>query len=245
MSYWDELGKKDLVGKLLPLFTQGKLFIDPEDNKIKRPNQVMLINNPWIFIKTAEWTNCALWHQVYFNQLKIIHSACFECFKVVVRPETVKELFAVYDVMQNLDLHSKCGIELRDTIGKLYGAYFYCHGLEKGKQTYRTVKKAMDEKIRPDMDIILKRGCSEFEQLHGDSSKYEQKGYDKEIEELLEANSDIPVLLFTQPEIVKTYIKRMWLAWAWKNNDKTCLEFNDGKAFIAQPVTYHEDVKEN
>ena len=243
MSYWKDLEEQDILGKLAPLFREGRLYIDPEDQKIKKPRQVMLITNPFIFAKPATWMNCALWHQIYFKQLGVIHSACFECFKVVVRPETVKELFQVCDIMQELALPGKCGIEVREYVKHLYGAYFYCKGLEEGREIYSFVKDTMQREIRPDISVILKRGCTEFELLHGDSKKYEQKDYDRKLETWMETHSDIAALDFEQPEYLKIHIKRGWLAWAYKNNDKTCLEFNDGEDFVKQPATYH-DIKD-
>jgi len=243
MSYWKELEKNDLISLLKPLFDNGRLYVDYNDCKIKLRQRVMAPNVPWIFIKPAPWANCDLWHQVYFKQLGTIHSACFECFKVVLRPRTVKELFRLYNVMQDLNLPSKCGVELRDYVGELYGAYFYCQGLEHGKEVFGIVKEALDKNMEPGLPIILKRGCTEFELLHGDSRQYEQKDRDKHVEKMLEENSDIPIIAFEQPEIIKTFIKRMWLAWAYKNNDKTCLEFNDGNDFVEQPVTYHEPIE--
>jgi len=240
MSYWKELEEEDILGKLQGLFAKGRLYIDPEDLKIKKPQQVMLITNPWIFTKQAPWMNCALWHQIYFNELKIIHSKCFECFKVVVRPETVKELFGVLEQMEFMGLPGKCGIEPREYVKHLYGAYFYCRGLDEGKYIYQLVKETMEREIRPDISVILKRGCTEFELMHGDSKKYEQKEYDKKMEALLEEYVDVPIYTFEQPEYLKTHIKKMWLMFAYKNNDKTCLEYNDGEDYIAQPTTYHE-----
>jgi hypothetical protein len=242
MSYWGELEKQDLIGRLKPLFDKGSLFVDPDDGKIKQPLQVMLVNTPWVFVKQAEWANCSVWHRIYFNQFRAIHSGCYSCYKVVVRPQTVKELFELNDVMQRLGLASKSGIEVRDYTKHLYGAYFYCNGLEDGKRIYRIVADVVAKELRPDMDVILKRGCTEFEMLHGDSRKYEQSEEDKQVESLLEANLDIPIATYMQPDFVVSHIKRIWLSWAYKNNDKTCLEFNDGKDFVEQPVTYHEGV---
>jgi len=247
-SMWKEIEKNDLIGKLKPLFMNGRLYVDPEDNKIRRVKQVMHVNNPWIFIQQPDWINCGLWHQIYFDQLKIIHSACFSCFKVVVTPKTVKELFQLYDIMLSLDLPSKCGAELRPYVDRLYGGYFYCKDLDNGRQIYDLVKPIVQREIREDIDIILKRGCTEFEQLHGDSSKYEQTEHDSNLERILDENSDIPIQVMTQPEIVKNHVKRMWLAWAYKNKDWTCLEFNDGEDLDdnkpQKPTTYHEPIKD-
>jgi hypothetical protein len=241
VTYWEDLEKQDLIGKLKPLFNAGHLYIDPENGKIKRPGQVMMITNPWVFTKQADWTNCAVWHQIYFKCLNAIHSGCYRCYKVVVRPQTVRELFDLHEVMQQLGLAGKCGVETREYTKHLYGAYFYCNGLEDGKRIYRIVSDAIAKELRPDMDVILKRGCTEFEMMHGDSSKYEQSEEDRQTERLLEDNMDIPPATFAQPDILKTHIKRSWLAWAYKNNDRTCLEYNDGEDFVAQPTTYHEE----
>ncbi len=240
MSYWKELNERNIIGRLKPLFDAGVLYVDIVDGKIRKRAQVVAYNTPWIFIKQPTWLNCELWSHVYYSQLNAIHSACFNCYKVVVRPTTVKELFEVYEVMQRLDRPSKCGIELRSYVGALYGAYFYCKGLEQGKKIHAFVRDIMTKEVRSDISVILKRGCTEFENAHGDSRNYVQKEEDRAIQDLLDKHSDIPSLVITQPDFLKDYVQSMWLAWAYRNGDKTCLEFNDGADIITQPVTYHE-----
>ena len=237
-SYWEELGKWDLLGRLKPLLEKGAYYYDKDTCKIKK-HEVLGINVPWVFIRRPNWMNCAVWHQVYFQCLNAIHSQCLSCYKIVVTPRTVKELFDLYELMVDLGLDGKCGLDTRTYTRAKYGGYFYTQTLEEGEYLYPYIR----ERISPELPVILKRGCTEFEMLRGDSSKYEQTEDDKKWEQIVEANIDIPDWNGTQPEILVNHIKRLWIAMAYKSDDMTALEFNDGEHLVPQPTTYHEPIE--
>jgi hypothetical protein len=239
-SYWEELTKWDLIDKLQPLFRGGSYYYDKDSCKIKK-HEVLAVNMPWIFARRPEWMNCGLWHQVYFQCLRSVHSQCLNCYKVVVKPQTVKQLFALHELMIDLNLPSKCGIELRDYVKSLYGGYFYCRGPEEGQKRYNGVRGLVSRHVSPEVVVTLKRGCTELEILKGDLSKYELTEDDRKWEEIVSQNVDIPDWNGVQPELIKNHIKRMWIAWAYSKNDQTALEFNDGNDLVTQPVTYHDE----
>lgn len=239
MTYWEELSKWDLIDKLKPLIQKGAYYYDKDTCKIKK-HEVLGVNVPWLFIKRPSWMNCAVWHQVYFQCLRAIHSQCLKCYKVAVTPSTVRQLFDLYDVMLDMNLPSKCGIDLRNYTKARYGAYFYAQSVEEGQEIYQKVRDRLSRRLDlKDMPIILKRGCTEFELYLGDSAKYEQSEDDKEWERIVEANVDIPDWDGEQPQVLKNHIKRLWIAFAYRSNDMTSLEFNDGKDLITPLREYH------
>lgn len=242
MSYWKELGNNDIVGKLEKLLDSGAFYIDKDTLKIKR-HEKMYHNQGWIHVRRAPWMNCTLWHHVYFQTLRAIHSGCFACYKVMARPTTVKDLFIMYEVMKELDLPSKCGIDTREYVRELYGGVWYAQTVEEGQEVYEKVKKAIAKSAAPDIPLLLKRGCTEFEIMFGDSSKFVQKDEDKKWERIVEEVVDVPEWHGTQPDYLKRHIERLWLAWAYRHNDITCREFNDGEDFITPATTYHKPIE--
>jgi len=239
-SLWEDLSKWDLIDRMKPLLQKGAYYYDPESCKIKK-HEVIAVNIPWIFIRRPKWMNCGVWHQVYFQCLKAIHSQCLECYKVVATPRTVRELFDLYELMQQMDFPSKCGVDMRPYTKALYGAYFYTKTLEDGERLYTIVREQISENISPDLPVILKRACTEFEMLRGDSANYEQTEDEKKWEEIVKANVDIPDWDGYQPDIVINHIKRLWIAWAYKSNDMTALEFNDGNDLVVPLRTHHKE----
>ncbi len=201
-------------------------------------------DNPWLGTKelavgAKAMKGCTEYH-LYFSgsmgRLGFIHSYCHDCYKVVAKPKTVKQLFQLHALQQKMGLPAKCGIEIRPFVPRLYGGYFYNRSLEAGKECLKKVKKAVRTEIDPSMQVLLKRGCTEFEMRFGDSDKWkiepEQIKFEKEFLEVY--RPDMPEEM-ELPLYVQSHIKTRWLHWAAQNNDMTYKEFTDGVSLIGEP----------
>jgi len=215
-------------------------FIDGKDGKIKPiPPESMDINSPWNHTHQDPDRACRLYH-LMFDCMEFIPSKCLKCWKVVARPRTVKELIAVTEVQVELGKYGKAGIEERPYVHGLYGAYWYCNSKEEGMERHREVREAISREVSPDVPVILKRYCTEFEIKLGPSSGYNPpmlaKYWEKRFEELVEfPGKEIP-----QPQYLKDHVMLNWLRFAYVNGDSTALEFNEGQHFVSTPVTYHD-----
>jgi hypothetical protein len=200
-----------------------------------------------------------MWHRIMFDVVnetlpadkKFIPSQCQDCWKVVVRPQTLKQLFALLDLQIRLGRHSKCGIEDRKSVRGHYGGYFYNRGVEAGLECYTAVRDAMredpilcdllketDENGVPKL-VLLKRGCTEFEYLLGRSDRWQITEEQMELENML---NDVFVRQLSseiQPWFVVNHVHRKWIEFAWDRNDPTVLEFTGGKLLYPPYVTYH------
>ncbi len=149
------------------------------------------------------------------------------------------------DYQQRVNLPAKCGVETRQFVPRLYGGYFYNRSLEMGKDCYELVKEAIHKLISPDIEIILKRGCTEFEMKHGASDKWtelpEQKDIETKFNEIFVSDLATPKIM---PDYVTANVQRKWLHFAAnaKPPDLTYKKFTDGKPLIQECnyVTYHE-----
>lgn len=143
---------------------------------------------PWIYVRSTREKKCQLWHSIVFEAYKLFPIGCLNCWKVVVRPRNVEELFNLLDYEQrDYDDQCKCGIELRPFVHANYGGYFYNDSLEEGINCYHKVKQDVKDKVsvgklyNPDgsttdaPSVTLKRACTEFELKYGDSMKWEEK----------------------------------------------------------------------
>lgn len=260
MNPYDHYKSYDIVTLLKPLLDSGNFHLRPEDGKLK-PTQIAISKDtPWIHVKHTAGFNCGLWHQITFNTVvmslppeqRFVPRHCQSCWKVVVKPYTLQQLFNLLEMQRELDRPSKCGIETRDSVFGLYGGYFYNKSFQAGMDCYNLVKAAMlkNEFLAPLLDevdgygrttrIILKRGCTEYEHLLGDSSQWKVTPEQEFIEDLIDNYFVDENLSLTQPDHVVWSIKRRWIEWAYKNGDLTYLRYTGGKPIYPPYVTYHQ-----
>jgi hypothetical protein len=166
------LGKEGIT----PGHKYGKIWFDTT----QRPG------GPWIYIKYMD-KNCIFLRTFLYGQIsqklpkkkQFIPSDCMDCFKVVVRPESLDKLLELKDIMEELDFPGKCGIEKRESVDALYGGYFYCNGLDHGIERLAQVRAALKG---TGMDPFLKRGCTEYEADFGPSDTWKMVRGQKAIE---------------------------------------------------------------
>ena len=259
MNPYDHLKAYDVVKMLKPLLDTN-FYLRPEDGKLKARQVGISSETPWIHIRHGVGYDCGLWHQITFNVVvsqlpqdqKFVPRGCHKCWKVVVKPRTLQQLFNLLEVQRILDRPSKCGIEMRPTVGGLYGGYFYNHSVEEGLECYEIVKAQLlnNEHLAPlvsEVDsegrttrIILKRGCTEYEHAIGDSSKWSITEGQDFIEDLIDEYIVNEQLSMQQPEHVVWSIKRRWIEFAFEHGDETYKEYTAGKPIAPDYVVYHQ-----
>jgi len=202
---------------------------------------------PWIYVQPLISARCHLYNRVFFESLSHIHSYCRNCYKVVVRPRTIVELFDLYELQREMGVPCKCGLERRDTVHGLYGGYFYNRGKEEGLERLAQVKEAVARIISPDIPIILKRYCTEYEIGPGSKGPSDampdvtpaEREWELEIESLFPndpgRNSAVPI------DLVNVHVMVHWIHYAYKHGDKTYSTFTDGNPLFPPYVTYSKE----
>ena len=222
----------------------GKCYIMP-DNKIGLPTR-LAYSTPWLHVKPYHdgKNNCSRYQQIYNECFKFIHSNCLNCWKVVLRPRNLVELFEVRRYQKNLRRSSKCGTELRAFVPAKYGAYFYNDSMEEGLDILETVRKDF-----PKCGAILKRGCTEFELAYGPSNKWGQTSRDQKLEEILDATLlDIdwngnPYKKKPLPRYVEENTKRQWVEFAFDRGDSTYKQYTMGHPIVTSVLTYEKELQ--
>lgn len=238
-----ELLEEDMASLLAPLSDQGWKWDAAIERLVIPGNSNFLnFNTPWCHAKGTPHKHCSLDHMVLFNIYGIIPPRCQHCWKVVVAPNTVKQLFDLEQLELRKDVPSKCGIELRDYTPRHYGGYFYNHSLEEGREKYELVREAMDKEIEggKDIDVILKRGCTEFELVKGPSPFWCTTKEEERLIDIIDSYVEMPQGNKPQSELIKQNVRIKWLYWAFANGDKTYKMFNGGQNLYTPPVLYHE-----
>lgn len=241
------LDQIDLISKLKPLLEKQGYILRPEDSKFVPRNVSIAWDSPWVYVQADPIARCDIYHRVFYNVLDHIHSHCRNCYKVVVRPQTLEQLFDLYEVERDMGVPCKCGIELRKTVGAMYGGYFYNRGYKNGLERYKQVRKLVDKNLSSDVPVILKRFCTEFElggeQVSGQGPS-DQIGKvtteEKEMEEYIEAH--FPKVAPNNPQAKHhiAYVMKKWIHHAFEHGDETYKLFTNGEKLNKNVVTYHE-----
>lgn len=196
----------------------------------------------WIHQRMAGDRECTRHSMIYSKLFGFIPQNCHHCFKIVVRPKTLRDLFKVREVQKKLDLPSKCGIEERPHVHALYGAYWYCpvsEGLKGARELYEKVRAEVEAALGPEAPVILKRGCTEMELAHGPSDRWTYTAAHASQELQLDKVYAIRRRENVQPDYLEPRIISRWIEWAYSHGDETYLEFTEGP--LTRPVvTYHD-----
>ena len=119
----------------------------------------------------APTAGCAR-HMAVFDTFGAIPKYCFECYKVLIQPRSVVELFKLLMVYDRLVLPNdntrKCMVETRNYSAGAYKGFVYCRGRAEGDEVLRIVRESTYTDISPDVPVSLKHGCSEYGQVYPD-----------------------------------------------------------------------------
>jgi len=203
----------------------------------------------WIYVNPDPKLKCLI-YQVIVDKFNFIPSPCLGCWKVVVAPRTLHELMELKvfqakfskDYMHK-DRFCKCGIELRDWVPRNYGGYFYTSSKQEGLERYLQVRAGID-KINPEIPVILKRYCTEFEIKLGPSDKYEWENGTDNLERHIFDALDLSGLSDNaiQPDYQIAHNLVEWIKFAWSIGDPTAEAFNDSQPLYTPAVTYHDEL---
>ena len=221
LSFWNAT-EKFVIDKLQPLFAANKFVIEL-DGKVK-PMKKLTLDLPWVFIRGRDFGDCYLYREVFFDVFGIVPAFCqYFCWKTIIKPRTVVELFKLYEVLRRLNYPGKCGIEVRPHVKGSYGGYVYNNGKEEGLSRQPFIRKAVDEDISPDIPIYLKRGCTEFEHAIP-TSKWQVSPDQNAVEQILMAIFQPESVPVYQPQWIVNHVKRSWIYQAWNVGDETFKE---------------------
>ena len=105
-------------------------------------------------------------HFEIFNKFKVIPEYCFGCFKVQIELKSIIDLIKLYFIFDKLNLSKnnsrKCMIELRENATGTYKGLIYCSGIDEANLIYEQLLRILHEKIKREIKVGVKRGCTEF-----------------------------------------------------------------------------------
>lgn len=167
----------------------------------------------------------------------------------MVRPQTLIQLLDLYEFQKEMGVPCKCGTEKRETVYGLYGGYFYTRSKKEGVERYKQVRRLVDECLSPDVSVILKRYCTEFEL--GGQGDVKGQGPSDQTPDATEEELEMEVYIEShfprigsnnsQPRFLIADVIKEWIHFAYQQGDETYKEVTGGKPLFPPYVTYHKE----
>lgn len=245
---YEELSELDIISPIRNLLDREAAKIDYKTGKILI-ERTMGHASPWVFNDVLEHgeRKCFKWIQFYWPFYRILPKECLGCWKVVVQPRNLDELFKIMQLQNELSIPAKCGAEVRSHVRSTgWQAFWYGpfgEGLEGAKKMYKTLAPKIRDILPITTEVILKRGCTEMERGRGPSNLWERTERDKLLQELLDHVLEMDENWYPQPGWIKTDIIARWIERAWISGDSTVWKFAQKDSFPPGPVTYHNQEK--
>ena len=205
-------------------------------------------------VTPRKWKNnkypgiCCRRHRLVFTSFNVIPEYCFNCYKIAIEPRNVIELFKLMMVFEAVNLPNdntrKCTVETRPEISGTYKGLIYFQDLNEATELLPIIKELISENISNDINVSIKRGCSEYPLKYPEYANFENEGnqftYKKKwreyeeyadrnlIQDLVENKRDShnPIVSsgFTSKDISVMY---SWLEYAKTIGDKSYLKITD------------------
>ncbi len=240
----------------------GLVRINPDTGLIDlSPNaQAMGFDGNWLYFgHTTALRDCFTWHTIMFNCFEhFVPEFCkLRCYKVVVKTRNFIDAIRFRNVSLAsphttgglVPIQGKVGKDERDYTDGHFNGFIYCDGLEDARKKYTLIRKLMDEHV-PDgknIQVIIKRACTEMEQKHGQTDgKFWQSMTQEELDfqHLLEDIYEGVKRSSVQPDWLQNKVIADMARWANMVGDKSWMEhFGSEDILTMRAVTYHE-VKE-
>jgi len=248
ITFYKSLTRLDVIEHIHNRLSSEHWFLDVDTGKYRPGFAALDPERNWIYTYSDSEMYCGLYLMIA-DVGKFVPKRCRKCWKVCVAPRTVDELMKLYAIQTEVMVPSKwpckCGIDTREWTPNRYGGFWYCTSKDMGLTRYKRVRKLVSERINPEVPVILKRYCTEYELQFGPTDTYKPPEDCDEVEAAITAVVDFKAGASrtneTQPEHVKRHIMAKWLKRAWSIGDMTCMLYNNNEPFYRPLVTYHHE----
>ena len=231
---------KNVVSKLKKAVNSGDIVISPNDDKFY-VQMTSAVDTPWLHAALAQGRLCPIYQRYYFDIFNIVHPVCMECWKVVAKPTTLRDMVRVYDWQKEKGYPAKSGYDIRPYTNGTYGSYWYTDSIHEGLDRLDEVREAF-----PDIQSFLKRGCTEYEMKKGPSNNWRLSPLEQQTFDILDDILLIDPNYKTdreQTSEIERDIKLRWVEFAYSIGDETYKDFTGGVEIFAPYVKYERPVE--
>lgn len=236
-------GEEEITNTIENLLQGGNMYVRPEDGRIAAKGKEQPLGTPWIHIQHGVGRHCGLWNQIYCQHFNLIPYYCrYHCWKTVIKPRTVEELFNLEGHLHSMNLPAKCGIDVRNYTPWPYAGFIYGDSLEEGRQYCSKIQQVINQFER-DWKVILKRGCTEMELMRPsdqwDPMTEEEKRYEQKLDHIFVKEESYG----KQDDWLKNSIRRRWLRHAMSIGDETWRSMAGHIEGMSPHVVEYQDYK--
>lgn len=131
-----------------------------------------------MFMPRGKSLPCALLNRFLFRYAyaeATVPLGCAACYKVKVVTRSLRQLLAVKELAEALPHPTKSGSEIDNPENPHpYGTYLYLNGIDQAREVHRTLRAQIDgrENLGSHVQMIIKRGCTNYERKCGPSNQY-------------------------------------------------------------------------
>lgn len=207
------------------------------DSRIALPVGPPQVN--WAYVRKTPRLDCQYFIRFLFPHVYVksaVPQGCSACYKVKIAPRTLRELVAAWGIGKKIECTSKWGVDLGNSHSQnIYAGYFFTAGLEGARAIYRVVRETVDAHplLGPNIDMSIKRGCSEYEAALGPSDQYTFAPELTALEAYLRKQFHD-----SKGEGLRPVPMAHWLDVAFRVGDDTYLDFTQGRRLRPKTVTY-------
>lgn len=227
------------VGDNLRRAVEAGDLAETADGRLERAGEPVASFN-WIAVQHGPPMECGFLMHFAFRHAyaeTAVPSGCRACYKVKVMPKTLRQLVAAWDIAKDIPCHSKWGTDLTNPYSQnVYAGYYYVSGLDAARALFETLREAIDghPKLGPDVTMVIKRGCSEYEGKLGPSDRYSFTPEMAELEAYLKTRFRL-----RPPDYQPSLVVAHWIETAYRIGDDTYLDFTGGKRLRERTVAYN------
>ena len=252
MKLYDKLATIDIIiPPIEELLKQGMMVVRKGKIYYTVHSEADFVSQ-WVFSKRCGERDCDRWMKLYFAKYRIVPRGCFNCWKVVVRPRTLKELFEIRKLQVELGFPGKCGVDNRPASKRKgeYAAFWYCPfggGVEGAREHHKVIEREVHKAVGFQTPVILKRACTEMEDAAGETCNWVYPERQHILEDLLDSVFEFTEYPLEQPWFHKVRKMVQWIEKAIEIRDPTVGEFFDLSKLDAfyrrvKTVTYHDEI---
>lgn len=167
--------------------------------------------------------------------------ACRACYKIWIRPDSLRALFALKEVMDATPYTSKIKVEALNPLSpNVYLGLVYGGDLAETRAAYHVLRRAItaDARLGAEVAMEIRRGCQNYELLCGPSDRYTFDPAQEPVEAALLERFVKPGPP-TRPKWQRDAAARLrMIQIAHQLGDESYKDFTGGKALSISPVRY-------
>ncbi len=246
-----EVAGRTIAERIAEAVADGRLIQDPDGryrlNAEGVGADVLSSDTPTLISRGTFAAPCRLLNAILFTivygQAQVPYG-CRACYKIWIRPGSLRALFALKDVLDATPYSSKIKVEALNPLSpNVYLAIVYGGDLAATRAAYHELRTAItaSPRLGAEVPMEIRRGCHNYEKSCGPSDQYRFDPALEAVEAELAAHFIVaqPNTRSTKQRDAAARLRMVQIA--HQLGDESYRDFTGGKALSISPVRYAPD----